>query len=69
MAQGVERRTLLAGIGAGPGGSVGSWGFGIRDWVCHMETSSSVVAWADRDFADGDRDAVEWEGNIDEEVA
>jgi hypothetical protein len=79
MAQGVDRRALLAGGGAWSGGEqrvrsvganarLGDWGFGISDWggdrVCHVEASITVVAWANRDFARRAVDVVGWEGKI-----
>jgi len=75
MAQRIQRRTLLAGIGAGSGGkervaAVGaSAGVGRGNRVCHMGTSSSVVAWVSRDFARRMADVVGRDGKIDEGVA
>jgi hypothetical protein len=69
VGEGVLRRPLFAGGGAGSSGAIGGWGLGSRDWVCHMEASISVVAWAGGDLARWVVDVVGWERKIDQGVA
>jgi hypothetical protein len=69
VGEGVHRRTLFAGRGAGSGGAVGSWGFGIGDWVCHVGTSIPVVAWAEVDSSRRVAEVVGWARKIDAGVA
>jgi hypothetical protein len=73
MAQGIQRGSMLAGIGAWSGGPV--WGLGIWDWGLALgsglswKTSSSVVAWVEGDFARPIVEVVAWERDIDSGVA
>jgi hypothetical protein len=73
VGDGVLRRALFAGGGARSGGTVGRWGFGIRDWrwnrVCHKKTSIAVVAWAESDLARRVMDVVGCAGKIVEGAA